>query len=111
MNTNQRNEANNQTDNGGNEKSLSSSRSGVEPDRQQAQATQTGNQQQGGSQQDRQPQGNQQGGSGSGRMGTNETLDDDATEPFTANRQSIEANRDKQAEQSNVGRRDDGTPD
>jgi hypothetical protein len=75
MNSNQRSQGNNQSDNGGNEKPVSSSR-------------------------------------GVRHLPADENLDDDTGLSNRANRQSADVEQgDRQAAQSNVGRRDDGTPD
>jgi hypothetical protein len=137
MNSNQRSQVNNQSDNGGNEKSVSSSRSGVTDDKGNIKS-QGGSQQQGGSQSGQQSTdrtGSQTGASQQQGMpeerqsndlaggmprsprgkhlAADEKMDDDTGLSNTANRQSSD-NIDegsRQAAQSNVGRRDDGTPD
>ncbi len=155
MNSNQRSQGNNQSDNGGNEKSVSSSRGGtVEKDmvnQQHRQSEQSGTpggaqqgeqrQKQGGSQQDAQigqqstdrtgsQTGSQQQGqpaqrqsndlaggyprspAAGGKLAADEDMDDDTGLSNRANRQSAEQDQGyKQEQQSNVGRRDDGTPD
>ncbi|MEJ7808184.1 MAG: hypothetical protein WKG03_19955 [Telluria sp.] len=143
MNSNQRSQGNNQSSNGGNEKSVSSSRGGtVEKDyqhqdgaqseqsgkwgsvQQDAQigqqstdrtGSQTGSEQQG---QPGQKQSNDLAGgyprspSAGGKLAADENMDDDTGLSNRANRQSAEQDQgNKQAQQSNVGRRDDGTPD
>ena len=132
MNSNQRSQGNNQSSNGGNEKSVSSSRGGtVEKDyqnqdgaQQDAQigqqstdrtGSQTGSQQQG---EPGQKQSNDLAGgyprspSAGGKLAADEDMDDDTGLSNRANRQSAEQDQgSKQEQQSNVGRRDDGTPD
>ena len=142
MNSNQRSQINNQTSNGGNEKSVSTSRAGtVEKDnmnpagfppqaeqsgtlhgsRQGGQAqdstertgSQTGNEQQGIPAQ-RQP-GDRASGhpvSPTGKhLAADQKMDDDTGLSNTANRQSALDDGSRQDQQSNVGRRSDGTPD
>lgn len=156
MNSNQRSQGNNQSDNGGNEKTVSSSRGGTvekgnlsQPtDRSLPSGTLGGSQQQGeqrqkqgGSQQDSQigqqsfertgsqTSSQQQGQPGqrqsndlaggyprspaAGRsLAADDDMDDDTGLSNRANRQSAEPDEGyKQEQQSNVGRRDDGTPD
>jgi hypothetical protein len=135
MNSNQRSQPNNQSDNGGNERSLSSSRGGEEDklnDSQQSAAAQKQGSQkpkQGGSQPGSQSNqdstdrsgsqtgSEQQGGIGShtpgtGRLAADDDMDDDTGLSNRANRQSADVERgNQQSEQSNVGRRSDGTPD
>ncbi len=154
MNSNQRSQGNNQSDNGGNEKTVSSSRGGtVEKDlTQQRQGNQSqqsnplGDTQQGeqrqrqgserdsqidqqsidrtgsqtGSEQHVEPgqkQSNDLAGGyprspAAGRsLAADENMDDDTGLSNRANRQSPVDQGSKQAAQSNVGRRDDGTPD
>lgn len=142
MNSNQRSQGNNQSSNGGNEKSVSSSRAGtVEKDninpqgdqsqqsgtlggsRQGEQAdqqstdrtgSQTGNQQQG---MPNQRQSNDLAGGyprspGAGKLAADDNMDDDTGLSNRANRPSADQDqRVRQEQQSNVGRRDDGTPD
>lgn len=136
MNTNQRNEANNQSDNGGNEKATSSGRTTADKGNLgQSQQSGGGASQQGG-QKERQGQqidpqrdrsGSQQQGDqgqrqsldpsappheGKRNLSADEDMDDDTGLSNTANRQSAQQDqRNRQMEQSNVGRRDDGTPD
>jgi hypothetical protein len=121
MNTSQRNEANNQSDNGDNEKSVSSSRAGSTADKDNLNQSQ----QSGTLHGDAKPQGSRQGGApddrASGAVGGGEPMapagnrqsadkkmDDDTGLSNTANRQP---EPDRQDLQSNVGRRSDGTPD
>jgi hypothetical protein len=156
MNSNQRSEANNQSNNGANEKAGSSSRSGVTADQanlnpqSQQSGTQGGSQQQGSAAQQSGTQSGQQSGSQAGQDSTDragsqtgssqqgmpgqrqsndvaggmpksprgsglaadEKMDDDTGLSNTANRQSTEVDQgSRQQAQSNVGRRDDGTPD
>jgi hypothetical protein len=159
MNSNQRSEGNNQSNNGGNEMNVSSSRAGTADrdnlnqsqqsgtlhgdSRQQGgqQGSQQSGQQQGKQQQD---QGNQQstdrkgsqtdtsgqrqgtaqerqsndvaGGMpkspGGNRQSADRKMDDDTGLSNTANREPSELDQNlRQDRQSNVGRRDDGTPD
>ena len=154
MNSNQRSQGNNQSSNGGNEKSVSSSRGGtvekdnINPQSDQSQqsgtlgVSQQGDQQypqqsekdsqigqqstdrsgsQTSSQQQGQPGQRQSNdlaggyprspGSGGGLAG-DQKMDDDTGFSKGANRQSAEPDQGyRQSEQSNVGRRDDGTPD
>jgi len=161
MNSNQRSQGNNQTSNGGNEKSVSSSRGGtVEKDNinspsqqsqqsgtlgvsQQDSSQQSGSQQGGAQQQQQGSQigqqstdrtgsqtGSQQQGEaaqrqsndiagglpkspGGKRMSADQPMDDDTGLSNKGNRQSAEDIDEgtRQSEQSNVGRRSDGTPD
>ncbi|HEY0065095.1 MAG TPA: hypothetical protein VGC21_23455 [Telluria sp.] len=171
MNSNQRSEGNNQTNNGANEKATSSGRPTADKDNlnqsqqsgtlggsqqggqqqgsQQQGSQQQGGQQQGGQQQDRQQQdrqqdsqigqqstdrsgsqtGNAQQGEpgqrqsndlagglpkspGTKNLSADQKMDDDTGLSNTANRQSAEQDQgSRQMEQSNVGRRDDMTPD
>jgi hypothetical protein len=98
MNSNQRSQGNNQSDNGGNEKPVSSSRGGSQQSTDRA-GSQTGNQQQSTPR-------------GARHLSADEDLDDDTGLSNRANRQSADVEQgDQQAAQSNVGRRDDGTPD
>ena len=154
MNSNQRSQGNNQSDNGGNEKSVSSSRGGtVEKDNlnQSQQCGTLGDAQpeprseeqqfQGGSQQDSQigqestdRTGSQTGSQQQGQAAQRESNDLAGGMPKSPGTKSLSADRDmdddtglsnrvnnrqsadidegsRQAEQSNVGRRSDGTPD
>lgn len=138
MNSNQRSQGNNQSDNGGNEKSVSSSRGGtVEKDNlNQSQqsgtlgvsqqdsrigqqstdrtGSQTGSQQQG---MPGQRQSNDVAGGyprspgGANDLAADEKMDDDTGLSNTANKQKPIDQGTRQMEQSNVGRRDDMTPD
>ena len=165
MNSNQRSQGNNQSDNGGNEKTVSSSRGGTvqkdnmnpagigaeqsgaeqsgseqsgsqrpseqqgeqrhkqgtsQPDSQVGQestdrtGSQTGSQQQG---QAAQRESNDMAGGyprspgAGGKLAADENMDDDTGLSNRANRQSAEDQGSRQESQSNVGRRDDGTPD
>jgi hypothetical protein len=142
MNSNQRSQGNNQSSNGGNEKSVSSSRGGIEdknnlnPAKDQSQqsdmpggsrqgqqidqqstdrtGSQTGSEQQG---MPNQRESNDLAGGyprspGSGKLAADDKMDDDTGLSNTANRQSAEQDKaSRQSQQSNVGRRDDGTPD
>lgn len=125
MNTSQRNQANNQSDNGGNEKSVSSSRAGSTADKDNLNQSQ----QSGTLHGDSTPQGSGQGGApddrassavGGGepmapagnRQAADRKMDDDTGLSNTANREPSELDQNlRQDRQSNVGRRDDGTPD
>lgn len=133
MNSNQRSQGNNQSDNGGNEKSVSSSRGGTADKDNLNQSQQSGKQQkqqskQGGSQQGSQidqqstdrsgsQTGNVQHGGmprspGTGHLAADDDMDEDTGLSNRANRQSSDIEQgNRQSEQSNVGRRDDGTPD
>lgn len=57
------------------------------------------------------PDAAQQGERGANRLAADEDMDDDSGLSNTANRQSAVDQGSRQASQSNVGRRDDGTPD
>ncbi len=157
MNSNQRSQGNNQSDNGGNEKTVSSSRggtvqkenmnpAGIGSEGSEQSGSQSGSQQgqqrqqQGGAQRDShigqqstdrtgsQTGSQQQGQPGQkqsndlaggyprspgagGKLAADEDMDDDTGLSNRANRQSAEDPGSRQAAQSNVGRRDDGTPD
>lgn len=159
MNSNQRSETNNQSNNGGNELDVSSSRAGTADKNNLNQSQQSGgmrgdSMQQGGQQAGQQSgqqgkpqmdqQGNQQstdrkgsqtdeskqrqgtaqphqsndaaGGMprspGGNRQAADQKMDDDTGLSNTANREPSELDQNlRQDRQSNVGRRDDGTPD
>lgn len=152
MNSNQRSQGNNQSDNAGNEKSVSSSRAGTVQDNTQnrnskqsgSAGSQTGSpqqqdrsQQQGGSpgsQQSTDRTGSQTGtgqknampgvhesndlaggmprSPGARHLAADEKMDDDTGLSNKGNRQSAEIDEGtRQPQQSNVGRRSDGTPD
>ncbi len=154
MNSNQRSQGNNQSDNGGNEKTVSSSRGGtveksnlMQRDNQSEQADKQSDPRQGeqrqrqGSQQDSRigqqstdrtgsQTGSQQQGEpaqresndlaggyprspgAGGKLAADDNMDDDTGLSNRANRQSAAPDEGwKQEHQSNVGRRDDGTPD
>lgn len=154
MNSNQRSQGNNQSDNGGNEKTVSSSRGGtVEKDLTQKRqgdqsqqsdpltgaqqgeqrprqgserdsqigqqstdrtGSQTGNQQQvePGQKQSNDLAGGYPRSPAAGRsLAADENMDDDTGLSNRANRQTAIDQGSKQEAQSNVGRRDDGTPD
>ena len=149
MNSNQRSQGNNQSDNGGNEKTVSSSRGGTEEkdlskQNQQGQQTQQSGEQryrQGVSHSDSQvgqqstdrtgsQTGSQQQGQAAQResndlaggyprspaaghsLAADQNMDDDTGLSNRANRQSADIDQgSRQQTQSNVGRRDDGTPD
>lgn len=109
MNSKQRSQGNKQSDQGANEKS-SPSRSKVTADKgnlnPSPQSQQSGGP--GGSQQ----QGGQSRGPVGSRQSAEQDMDEDTGLSNRANRQSSEADEgSRQAKQSNVGRRDDGTPD
>jgi hypothetical protein len=103
MNSNQANQANNQSDNGGNELDVSSSRAGKVVDtsaqRQNAPAERESNDVAGGM--PKSPGGH--------HLAADQKMDDDTGLSNTANRPP--ATPDRQDLQSNVGRRSDGTPD
>jgi len=157
MNSNQRSQGNNQTDNGGNKKTVSSSRGGtVKKDlireNQPGQQSQQSGEQRGSQQGEQRPQkgesqkdsqigqqsthrtGSQTGSEQQGQPGqkqsndlaggyprspaagrslaADENMDDDTGLSNRANRQVSEQDQgSRQTDQSNVGRRDDGTPD
>jgi hypothetical protein len=154
MNSNQRSEGNNQSNNGGNEMNVSSSRAGTADrnnlNQSQQSGTLHGDSKQQGSQQSGQQgkqqmdQGSQQstdrkgsqtdtsgqrqgmaqerqsndvaGGMpkspGGNRQSADQKMDDDTGLSNTANREPSELDQNlRQDRQSNVGRRDDGTPD
>jgi hypothetical protein len=124
MNPNDRNQGSKQSDKSGKDKTID------EQDRSQ-QSQQSGNQRgsqqgsqsgsQSGSQQQGQP-GQKQSNDAStgygrtpgagGKLAADDDMDDDTGLSNTANRQSARQEQgNRQSEQSNVGRRDDGTPD
>ena len=110
MNSNQRSQANNQSDNGGNEKAVSSSRGGtVEKDLDQ-QSRQQG---QPGQKQSNDLAGGLPRSPAAGpSLNADQNMNDDTGLSNRANRQSPEQDQgNRQSAQSNVGRRDDGTPD
>jgi hypothetical protein len=139
MNSNQRSEGNNQSNNGANELDVSSTRAGTVDRNNLNQSQQSGtlhgdSMQQGGQQstdrkgsqtdtsQQRQgmPQEHQSndlaGGMpkspGGSRQSADQKMDDDTGLSNTANREPSELDQNyRQERQSNVGRRDDGTPD
>ncbi|NHZ83873.1 hypothetical protein F2P44_32075 [Massilia sp. CCM 8695] len=145
MNSNQRSEGNNQSSNGANEKSASSSRGGTVEKDNLNQSQQSGTlggstQQKDGSQQGSQigqqstersgsQTGNQQQGipaqhqsndvaggmpksPGGKRLSADQDMDDDTGLSNKQNRQSADLDQgSRQSQQSNVGRRSDGTPD
>ena len=140
MNSNQRSEANNQSDNGGNNLNVSSSRAGSTADKNnlnqsQQSGTLHGDSQQQGGQQSTDRTGSQTDASkqrqgtpgerqsndvaggmpkspGGNRQSADEKMDDDTGLSNTANREPSELDQNnRQERQSNVGRRDDGTPD
>lgn len=123
MNSNQRSQGNNQTDNGGNELDVSSSRAGtVQKDNLNQQGQQS---QQSGTLGDQQRQGtpgqhqsNDVAGGlpkspGGKRLSADQDMDDDTGLSNRGNRQSADDIDEgtRQEEQSNVGRRSDMTPD
>ena len=134
MSSNQRNQGNKQSDKGANDNAASSrskvtaDKGNLNPSSQQSQ--QSGGK--GGSQQQGGQQGGQQSGQqsspgqrqsndaaggmphspGGSRQSAGQDMDEDSGLPNRANRQSSEIDEDsRQSKQSNVGRRDDGTPD
>lgn len=107
---------NNQSDNRGNEKS--GSRAGTADKgnlNQSQQSGQTGSQQQGkpGQRQSNDLAGGLPRSPGTGKLSADEDMDDDTGLSNRANRQSADDIDEgtRQSRQSNVGRRDDGTPD
>jgi hypothetical protein len=126
MNSNQRSQDNNQTDNGANVKSrdTTADKGNLNTQQDQAQQSTTMNQsrqgqQQAGSEQKDVPgrQSNDAAGgyprSPKGKsLSADEDMDDDTGLSNRVNRQSAEPDQgSRQMDQSNVGRRDDGTPD
>jgi len=138
MNSNQRNQDNKQSDQGANEKTASSGRSKVtadkgnlDPSSRQSQQSggKGGTQQQGGQQSTSQTGTTQQQGNpgqrqsndvaggmprspGGSRQAAEQDMDEETGLSNRANRQSSEIDEgSRQTKQSNVGRRDDGTPD
>ena len=98
MNSNQRSQENNQSATRGNEKTVPSTRGASHQSTDRA-GSQTGNEQR------TTPR-------GARHLAADDDLDDDTGLSNRANRQSADiAQGDRQAAQSNVGRRDDGTPD
>jgi hypothetical protein len=139
MNSNQRSEANNQSNNGGNEMDVSSARAGTvdrnNMNQSQQSGTLNGSSTQQGSEQSTDRTGSQTDTSaqrqgmpqerqsndvagglpkspGGNRQSADEKMDDDTGLSNTANREPSELDQNlRQERQSNVGRRDDGTPD
>ncbi len=120
MNTNQRNNANNQSDNGGNDLNVSSSRAGSTADRGNLNQSEQSGTLHGDSKQQSRPgerQSNDAAGGyprspGGNRQSADEKMNDDTGLSNTANREPSELDQNlKQERQSNVGRRSDGTPD
>jgi hypothetical protein len=139
MNSNQRSEANNQSNNGGNEMDVSSARAGTvdrnNMNQPQQSGTLNGSSTQQGSQQSTDRAGSQTDTSAQrqsmpqerqsndvaggmpkspagNRQSADEKMDDDTGLSNTANREPSELDQNlRQERQSNVGRRDDGTPD
>jgi hypothetical protein len=139
MNSNQRSEANNQSNNGGNEMDVSSSRAGTVDRNNMNQSQQSGTLNGGATQQGSEqstdrtgsqtdtsaqrqgmPQERQSNDVAGGmpksprgnRQSADEKMDDDTGLSNTANREPSELDQNlRQERQSNVGRRDDGTPD
>jgi hypothetical protein len=110
MNANQRSEGNNQSNNGGNELDVSSSRAGST-----AGKAKTDRAQQAGTPGERESNdlaGGMPRSPGGNRQAADQKMDDDTGLSNTANREPSEPDQNKRQErQSNVGRRDDGTPD
>jgi hypothetical protein len=102
MNSNQRSEANNQSDNGGNELDVSSSRAGKVVDTS-AKPTDPAERE------SNDVAGGMPKSPGGHHLAADQKMDDDTGLSNTANRPS--ATPDRQDLQSNVGRRSDGTPD
>ena len=137
MNSNQRSKGNNQSDNGANEKSGSrattadkgnlsqsqqsgqqgGSRQGSQIDQESVNrsGSQTGSEQQGnpGQRQSNDLAGGLPRSPGTKKLSADEDMDDDTGLSNRANRQSADEidEGSRQSRQSNVGRRDDGTPD
>ncbi len=111
MNSNQRSDANNQSDNGGNELDVSSSRAGtVQKDNLNQQGQQSATP---GQHQSNDVAGGLPKSPGGKRLAADQNMDDDTGLSNRGNRQSAEEIDDgtKQEQQSNVGRRSDMTPD
>lgn len=123
MNSNQRSQGNNQSDNAGNEKSVSSSRAGTVQDNTQNQKSKqagSAGSQTGAGQKNAMPgvhESNDLAGGmprspGARHLAADEKMDDDTGLSNKGNRQSVEIDEGtRQPRQSNVGRRSDGTPD
>jgi hypothetical protein len=132
MSSNQRSQPNNQSSNGGNEKTESSSRGGKDrndnmtnnafdsdtmqqSEQSQQSGSQSGSQQQGspGQRQSNDVAGGLPKSPGGKRLAADQDMDDDTGLSNRGNRQSAEDIDEgtRQSGQSNVGRRDDGTPD
>lgn len=110
MNTIQRNEANNQSDNGGNDLNVSSSRAGSTADK--GNLNQSEQSAKPGERQSNDAAGGYPRSPGGNRQSADEKMDDDTGLSNTANREPSELDQNqKQERQSNVGRRSDGTPD
>jgi hypothetical protein len=101
MNSIQRSEGNNQSDNGGNELDVSSSRAGSKDD--------TSGQRRPAERQSNDVAGGMPKSPGGNRQSADEKMNDDTGLSNTVNRPP--ATPDRQDLQSNVGRRSDGTPD
>ena len=116
MSSNQRDQGSKQSG----QQSTTADKGNLRPDQQSANkgsqqqgGQQQGGQQQGGQQQGGQQRGNQQQQGNPGqRQSTEQDMDDDTGLSNKTNRQSSELDQgSRQSKQSNVGRRDDGTPD
>lgn len=131
MSSNQRSQGSKQSNKGANEKvsrSTTADKGNLRPDQQSQQSQQSGNksgQQQGGQQQGSRQQQTEPGqrqsndlaggmprSPGGSRQSAEQDMDEDTGLSNRANRQSSEIDEgSRQSKQSNVGRRDDGTPD
>lgn len=113
MNSNQRSEANNQSNNGGNELGVSSSRAGT-VDRDNLNKSPPASQQ-GQARPERRESNDVAGGMpkspGGHHLAADQKMDDDTGLSNTANRAPVLDEGERQEQQSNVGRRSDGTPD
>jgi hypothetical protein len=113
MNPNQRSEANNQSDNGGNELDVSSSRAGT-ADRGNLNKSQQGSQQRAARPEVRESNdvaGGYPKSPGGHHLAADRKMDDDTGLSNTVNRPPEIDDGERQEQQSNVGRRSDGTPD
>ena len=113
MNSNQRSEANNQSNNGGNELDVSSSRAGT-ADRNNLNKSPEGNQQSQAKTEVRESNdvaGGMPKSPGGHHLAADKKMDDDTGLSNTANREPEIDAGERQEQQSNVGRRSDGTPD
>lgn len=107
MNSIQRSEGNNQSDNGGNELDVSSSRAFSKDDR--TEQRQVQDQAQPTERESNDVAGGMPKSPGGSRLSSDEKMNDDTGLSNTVNRPT--ATPDRQDLQSNVGRRSDGTPD